>query len=199
MGHLRPSASDEGSNFIVIYHVSLCVRDPQKVSTALADIAGATAVSAPTPPFPYGSWFVLAGDQKGSAIEILPHTTLLDPHASLGVRQHSRDPGLSGSHVLISSVRNCDEIKAIAEELGWIYQEVETGLFRVIKLWIDGAVLVEVLALGEADRYVEAFGSGGRSTIDAKLRSLEREVARAISAKLTEEEIANALGNPLDR
>jgi hypothetical protein len=199
MGSLGPSVSDEGRNHVVIYHVSLCVRDPRKVSVALADIAGATAVRAPTPPFPHGSWFVLAGDQKGSAIEVLPHTTLLDPHAPLGVRQHVRDPGLSGNHVLISSVMSRDEIKAIAEELGWIYQEVETGLFRVAKLWVDGAVLVEVLASGEADRYIEAFGSGGQSTIDAKLRSLEQEIAQAISVKLTEEEILSALGNPIDK
>lgn len=178
----------------MIHHMSFGVREPARVAAVLADITGAVAVRAPTPPFPYGAWFVLAGDQNGSALEILPHTAVFDPESPLGVRYRTRDPEVSNGHVLISSVKTRDELANLAAEAGWRFQDVETGLFRIVKLWIDGVVLVEVFARGEAARYVEAFGSGGRDTIESRLRALEREVGEALSAKVAADVIADALG-----
>jgi hypothetical protein len=71
----------------------------------------------------------------------------------------------------------------------------ETGLFRIIKVWIDGNVLVELLAKGEADRYVEVFGSRGAAQLDRKLRDLEVKLAGALSQKFPPEVLAGALGS----
>lgn len=178
----------------MIHHMSFGVRNPEQVAAVLAEITGATAVRAPTPPFPHGSWFVLAGDQNGSALEILPYTTVFDPQTPLGVRHRKRDPEAGSGHVLISSVKTREELAKLAAEAGWRFQEVETGLFKIVKLWIDDVVLVEVFAQGEAARYVEAFGPEGRSTIDSKLRALEREVGEGLSTKVPPEVLADALG-----
>jgi hypothetical protein len=71
---------------------------------------------------------------------------------------------------------------------------VETGLFRIVKLWIDGNVLVEFLAKGEIDRYVAAFGPSGFNALDGKLRDLEARLAGALSQKFPPEVLAEGLG-----
>ncbi|MGD9512391.1 MAG: hypothetical protein AB7X49_28035, partial [Geminicoccaceae bacterium] len=75
------------------------------------------------------------------------------------------------AHVLISAAVGSEEIKAAADRERWRTEEVETGLFRIVKLWIDGTILVELLAKGEVDRYVAAFGAAGMTSLDRKLRS----------------------------
>jgi hypothetical protein len=73
---------------------------------------------------------------------------------------------------------------------------VETGLFKIIKLWVEDTLLVEFLAQGEAGRYVEAFGARGMASLDGKLRELESKLAEVLSAKMPPEVLAAALGQP---
>lgn len=63
-----------------------------------------------------------------------------------------------------------------------------------MKLWIDGAVLVELLAKGDAGRYVDTFGTSGMVSLDGKLRQLETILADALVRKLSSDELAAALG-----
>jgi hypothetical protein len=115
------------------------------------------AVRAPTPPFPCGTWLVVAGDAQGSFLEILPATSVFDPGAPLGIRQRQATLEAVSAHVLISATVGAEEIQATADRESWRAEEVDTGLFRIIKLWIDGTVLVELLAKGEADRYIKTL------------------------------------------
>lgn len=135
---------------------------------------------APVPPFPNRSWFVLAGDEKGSSIELIPATAVFDPDEPLGIAFLDSRAERNGTHILIDSVKPADEVLAVARREGWRYQEVETGLFKIIKVWIDGHQLIELFALGEAERYADAFGASGLATLDGKLRALEI----AMTAKL---------------
>jgi ketosteroid isomerase-like protein/catechol 2,3-dioxygenase-like lactoylglutathione lyase family enzyme len=169
----------------MIHHMSFGVSDPKRVAHLLAELTGATPVRAPSPPFPYGAWFLLAGDDRGSFLEILPATTVLDPDAPLGLRQRPATFEPVNAHVLIGAAVSGGEIAAVAEREGWRVQEVETGLFKVVKLWIDGTVLVELLASGEAARYIETFGEVGMAALDGKLRGLEANMADALSAQMT--------------
>jgi hypothetical protein len=178
----------------MIHHVSFGVRDPARVAHVLADLTGATALRAPTPPFPYGAWFVIAGDDRGSFLEILPADTVLDPDTPLGIRQRPANFEPISAHVLVSSVVSGEEIEAVAAREGWRAQQVDTGLFRIVKLWIDRTVLVELFATGEATRYVETFGKAGMATLDGKLRELEANVTKVLSAKMTPQELNDALG-----
>jgi hypothetical protein len=174
--------------------VSFGVRDPKRVARVLAALTQATAVQPPTPPFPCGAWLVVAGDEQGSFVEILPATSVFDPDAPLGIRQRPATFEPVSTHVLISAAVSGDTIHAAAVREGWRAEDVETGLFKIIKLWIDGNILVEFLAKGEAYRYVAAFGPSGIASLDGKLRALEAELAEALAQKLPPEILDDALG-----
>jgi uncharacterized RmlC-like cupin family protein len=179
---------------MIIHHMSFGVSNPERVAQVLAELSGATAMRAPTPPFPFGSWFVLAGDDRGSFLEILPATAVFDPDAPLGLKQRPANFAPGSGHVLISTVKCGEEIETIAKREGWRSQEVETGLFKIVKVWIDGTVLVELFARGEAQRYVETFGGPGMATLESRLRDLETTLASALAAKLSPQILADALG-----
>lgn len=181
---------------MMIHHVSFGVSKPGRVAQVLAELTGATAMRAPTPPFPHGAWFVLAGDDRGSFLEILPATAVFDPDAPLGLKQRPATFAPGSSHVLISTIKSNGEIEAIAKREGWRSQEVDTGLFKIVKVWIDETVLVELFAEGEAQRYIDAFGASGMATLENKLRDLETKLGSALAEKLPPQVLAKALGTP---
>lgn len=183
----------------MIHHMSLGVRDPFHVAHVLAGLTGASAIRAPSPPFPYGAWFVVAGDDRGSLLELLPASTVLAPDAPLGVRQRLSGVQPGNAHVLVRAAVDSAAIEAVAAIEGWPMQEVETGLFRVLKLWIDGVTLIEFLTGSEAERYVDAFGAHGLASLDGRLRDMEAELAPALTAKLPPRVLADALGHPPDQ
>ncbi|MCA9861849.1 MAG: hypothetical protein KC442_09855 [Thermomicrobiales bacterium] len=181
----------------MIHHMSFGVQDTRHVAHVLAELLGARAIQAPTPPFPYGAWLVCAGDAYGSFLEIVPQTTVFDPDAPLGVRQRPARAEVGSAHVLVRSPLSATDIQTVASRAGWRAQEVETGLFRIIKLWIEDVVLVELLAQGDADRYVKTFGTAGMASLDGKLRALESEMAVILSTRLSPEMLAEAIGTPV--
>lgn len=181
----------------MIYHMSFGVQDTHHVAHVLAELLGAQAIQAPTPPFPYGAWLVCTGDTHGSFLEIVPQTTVFDPDAPLGIRQRPARADVGPAHVLVGTHLSAGAIQAVAAREGWRAQEVETGLFKIIKLWVEDVILVEFLAQGEAGRYAETFGAAGMASLDGKLRALEKELAVVLSHKLSPEVLAEAIGTPL--
>ena len=111
----------------MIHHMSFGVRHPHRVAQVLAELTQATAVRAPTPPFPYDSWLVVAGDAQGSFLEILPATSVFDPTTPLGIRQRTATFEPVSAHVLVSAAVNAEEILSAAAHAGWRAEEVETG------------------------------------------------------------------------
>jgi hypothetical protein len=180
----------------MIHHMSFGARDTSRVAHALAGMLGATALRAPTPPFPHGAWLVVTGDDHGTFLEIVPATTVFDPQAPLGVRQVAEVHRPNAAHVLIGSPLDSQTLQALATDEGWPVQEVETGLFKIVKVWVEGHLLVEFLARGEAGRYTDAFGSKGMPSLDGKLRALEQELDAVLASKLTPQMLAEALGTP---
>lgn len=78
----------------MLHHASFNARDTQAVAGVLAEMLVATAVRAPSPPFPQGAWFVCLGDDFGSLIEILPCGTVLDQQAPLDIGLPEHAPAL---------------------------------------------------------------------------------------------------------
>lgn len=107
--------------------MSFGVHDPHRVAQVLAELTHATAVRAPTPPFPSGAWLVVAGDPYGSFLEILPATSVFDPDTPLGIRQRPATLEPVSAHVLVSAAVGREAIKATAAREGWRAEEVETG------------------------------------------------------------------------
>lgn len=179
----------------MIHHMSFGARDPGRVAEVLAEILGATATRAPSPPFPYGSHLVCFGDAAGTFLEVLPATTAFDPEAKLGIRQRPAPSERGTAHVLVSSPLAEVEIERIAAREGWLMQAVETGLFRIVKVWVENSFLVELFAKGEAQRYIDTFGAEGMASLPEKLRELESSMSKAF-ASLPPEMVAEALGEP---
>ncbi|OAV51609.1 hypothetical protein A6U98_18365 [Rhizobium sp. WYCCWR10014] len=180
----------------MIHHMSFGVRDPGRVARVLAELMEATALRAPTPPFPHDAWLVVSGDTQGSFLEILPATSVFDPDAPLGIRQRPATFEPVTAHVLVSAAVDAASIETAAAREGWRAEQVETGLFRILKLWVEDNVLVEFLAKGEADRYIEAFGPVGLPSLDGKLRDLEAKLGDALAQKLPPGVLEKALGHP---
>ena len=157
----------------MIHHASFCVRDPALVAEVLAEMLAATALRAPTPPFPRNSWFVLYGDEAGSFVEILPWQTVLTPDSRFGTAEDAGMRTFSGAHVLLATPRSEAEIETLARRHDWPTQRVDARLFTVLKLWIDKSVLVEFLTPDARQAYVDTFGGRGLAILDGKLRRLE--------------------------
>jgi hypothetical protein len=181
----------------LIHHMSFGARDTARVADVLAQMLGATALRAPTPPFPYGAWLVCTGDEHGTFLEIVPATTVFDPKAPLGVLQGPEVHRPNAAHVLIGSPLDSQSLQKRASDEGWPVQEVETGLFRIVKVWVEGHLLVEFLSQGEVTRYADAFGTKGMPSLDGKLRTLEQELGAMLSTKLSPQMLTEALGRPV--
>lgn len=168
----------------MIYHASINAVDPANVAKVLAEILRAHIVAAPVPPFPRDSLFVIAGDAYGTMIEVTPQGTLLDPGAPGGTRRDPAVPPLGGFHLLVGSTLSAAQIEAIGRREGWPVQYVETGLFAVVKIWLEKCFPLEVLTPQQMPRYVDALGAYGLEKIDGELRRLEATIAagRALNA-----------------
>lgn len=158
---------------MMIHHASFNARDPQKVARALAGMLDATAIRAPVPPFPEGSWFVCYGDEAGSFLEILPWGSVLDPDTRFGIGFDQDMRPRAGSHVLLRTPHSRDEIRDAADRMGWRCEFVDARLFEVVKVWIENSVLIEFLPPEFVPSYVSTFGTQGIGTLDGRLRALE--------------------------
>jgi hypothetical protein len=56
----------------MLHHISFSARQPEIVAKGVAKLLDCTALRAPCPPFPNGSWFVCLGDAFGTLLEVLP-------------------------------------------------------------------------------------------------------------------------------
>ena len=59
----------------------------------------------------------------------------------------------------------------------------DTGLFQFIKVWVEDALLVELLTPQQIAAYQSAFGPSGVRTLDARFREIEQTLARKLSSR----------------
>jgi hypothetical protein len=161
----------------MLHHVSINARDPDKAAAALARMVRATALRAPQPPFPQGSWFVCFGDAQGTLIEIMPWGETRDLAAPGGLGFDPDMRATSGSHVLLGTRLSATELFALAELEGWRAELASAGLFQFVKVWVEDRFLVEFLTPELSPAYLEHFGTGGLASLDGKLRAIESALA----------------------
>jgi hypothetical protein len=158
---------------IMLHHASFNARHPKSAAQILAEMADAVVVRAPTPPFPEDSWFVCYGDAGGSFFEVIPWGRVLDPDSPFGVGRDDEMRSRSGAHVLVSTTKSVEQLQVIAGREGWRLQLVDARLFKVVKVWVENAVLIEFLPTEFSAAYLATFDSAGLATLDGKLRALE--------------------------
>jgi hypothetical protein len=129
----------------MIFHASIPADDPQRVAEVIAEIWQGEAFR--FPPWP-GAFVAMAGDERGSTLEVYPRAQTIAPGA--GVPQPRHDPApirTSCFHLAIATALTPKEIFAIGEREGWQTQRCSRGgLFEVVELWLENSLLAEVLS-----------------------------------------------------
>jgi hypothetical protein len=129
----------------VIHHLSIPARNPRHVATVLTEIFGGTVTGFGPYPDSFIAWM---GDEQGTAVEVYPVGTEMFPDAQHGQANFRHAAGASGftaTHAAMSTSLDKAGIEAIARREGWRAIELPRGPNNVIELWIENAVLLELL------------------------------------------------------
>ncbi len=130
----------------MLFHMSIAADDPQHVASVIAELWEGKVM--PFPPVSDNGWMVLAGDERGSALEVYPQGTVLRESEG-DVDAHGEPSGtdrFTATHGAIATNLAQDAVLAIAgrEGLPAKYRK-RGGQFGVIELWIEGRQMMEVL------------------------------------------------------
>ena len=153
----------------MINHISIAVNDPERVANVLAEMWDGMVF--PFPPAP-GSYFVIANDGRGTAVEITPAGTILVPGEGLPddndldtsteeyeakFVQSDLKPMYVATHLNINTRKSIDEIREIARREGWrvLVCNRGEGLFQLIEVWVENTFMLEVMTPEQTARYVE--------------------------------------------
>lgn len=142
----------------MLFHLSIEADDPRRVAQVIAEIWQGHA--APFPPVGQESWVALAGDDRGSLIEVYRRgTELHQGEGDAGVFGFQGGHGRhSATHMAIATDLGIEAILAIGKREGWTAKYCRRGdAFGVIELWIEGCQLVEVLTPEMQREYVDAI------------------------------------------
>jgi hypothetical protein len=130
----------------MIFHASIPADDPKNVACVLAEIWRGEAFR--FPPWP-GAFVAMAGDDRNSTVEVYPRAQTIAPGEGDGMGRPRLDPQpgrLSCFHLAIATDRSPEEILAIGAREGWRAVRCSRGgVFDVIELWLENALMVEVL------------------------------------------------------
>ncbi len=146
----------------MIFHASIDAAEPLRVAEFLASLWDGHV--SPFPPVAAGSWIVMAGDERGSAIEVYPlGTELVEIPGDADAGSINR-PGLRGSatHLAIATDLTREAVVAMAAAEGWIAKyRSRDGLFGVMEVWIEDRLMLEVLTPEMQAEYLAQFTPGG--------------------------------------
>lgn len=153
----------------MINHISIAVNEPERVANVLAELWDGLVY--PFPPAP-DSFFVLANDGKGTAVEISPAGTVLvpgeglpdenDPEANTSEYeakfvQSEFVPRYVATHMNINTNKSIEDVREIAKREGWrvLLCNRGGGLFQLIEVWVENTFMLEVMTPEQTARYIE--------------------------------------------
>ncbi|MBW4508286.1 MAG: hypothetical protein KME64_17485 [Scytonematopsis contorta HA4267-MV1] len=139
----------------MIHHISISAQNPQHVATVLAEVVKGQV--APFPPHP-GSYIVVAFDEHGTAIEILPLGCELLPGTELDSVHFVHNPHPSrftATHAAISVSTSQAEIEQIGSREQWrVVRCNRDSLFDVMEFWVENSLMIEFLTPEMARQYL---------------------------------------------
>ena len=141
----------------MIHHLSIAARDPAAVAAFYAAVLDGTA--APFPPNP-GSYMAFGRDGHGTAVEVYPAGSVMEPGGDEGARFARRaSDGRTATHFALSVDLPVTRIREMAADRGWACHDCDRGgHFRVVEVWVENDQLVELLPPDYAADYL-AFAS----------------------------------------
>lgn len=142
----------------MLFHLSIAAHDPKHVAEVIAEMWRGEALY--FPPVTPGSWIAMAGDDRGTAIEVYPIDTVLREEEgdadSFGER--TGETRYTATHAALATPLSREEIMAIAQREGWPAKyRKRGGVFGVIELWIEGRQMVEMLTAEMQAEYLTAM------------------------------------------
>jgi len=168
----------------MLFHLSINVRDPQRVATTLAALLDATVVKAPSPPFNDGALFVCCGDDRGTMVSLEPWGVTYQPGPGQMTAMPHDDatPPHNAFHGLFMAAVPESEVLRLAAEAGWPAGRVPNGPFDVINVWVEGRQLLEFTTPELYPAYQATFDTAGVTTLDENLRALETSLREMMAA-----------------
>lgn len=153
----------------MINHISIGVREPEKVANVLAELWNGMVI--PFPPCP-NSFMVFANDGKGSGVEITPIDTILVPGEGLPPAgdytaatekyeakfvQSKFAPQYVATHLNINTHLDIEEIMEIGRRENWrtLVCNRGEGLFQLVEMWVEDRFMLEVMTPEQTARYIE--------------------------------------------
>lgn len=164
----------------MIAHVSIPARDPRSTALLLASLIDGEAFEFPVVP---GARIAVARDGSGLAIEVYPdgmahHPGVGQPDAASGhagvvpmpwedqVAPDGTQLRPSAFHLALVSRLGDDKVISLAAEAGFRAVKCDrAGVFRLVEVWLDNTLLVEVLNPAEAERYRQFMNPAGVSAM----------------------------------
>jgi len=142
----------------MLFHLSISAHDPRRVANVIAEIWGGEA--AVFPPVMEGSWVAMAGDDRGTILEVYPIDTVL-VEGEGGADAYGKRTGLianTPTHCATATNLDMDAVIAIAKREGWTAKYCKRGgKFGVIELWIEGRQMIEVLTPEMQREYLDSM------------------------------------------
>jgi hypothetical protein len=136
----------------MLFHCSISAHDPSRVARVIAAIWRGEAH--PFPPVD-GAWIAIAGDDRGTAMEVYPFgTDMLPGEAQTAFANNPAATEHSTSHQAIATRLTEAEVLAIAAAEGWRALHCNRGPFEVIEVWLENRILVEVLTADMQQQYL---------------------------------------------
>ena len=142
----------------MLFHMSIAAHDPRRVASVIAEIWGGEA--SVFPPVIEGSWVAMAGDDRGTILEVYPIDTVLREGEggadAYGVR--TGHISYTPTHGAIATKLDQDAVQAIAAREGWSAKYCKRGgKFGVIEMWIEGRQMIEVLTPEMQREYLDCM------------------------------------------
>lgn len=142
----------------MLFHMSIAAQDPRHVAGVFAELWGGEVF--PFPPVGEGSWIALAGDDRGTAIEVYPADVVLresegdaDAHG-----EYTGRSGYTATHAAIATELTSEAVLAIAQREGWPAKYRKRGdMFGVIEMWVEGVQMIEVLTPEMQQEYLASM------------------------------------------
>ena len=147
----------------MIHHVSIPAREPKRVADALAALMGGGCYPFPGP-VP-GAYMAVSGDEHGTMIEIYPDDVVFRPGRDEDQVAVSHGMPLQehAIHMLLSIPGDRESVERLGAEMGWRVQLCGRGapgqapLFRVIELWVENRLMIEVVTPEMVPAYADLF------------------------------------------
>lgn len=143
----------------MLFHLSIDADRPRQVAEVIAELWGGAAL--PFPPVLDGSWVAMAGDERGTILEVYPRGAEIHETPGEGRDAHGEigsNGKRSATHFAMATAMDSDAVLRIAAREGWPAKVCRRGgAFGVIEIFVEGTRMIEVLTPAMQQDYVSAM------------------------------------------